>query len=327
MAAFRRFDLYAVLAGARDQRALASLADLAGGPVDSENWRQAAENENQVRRVSSAKVANPAKAETPALAPLATLATLEQGLVDLPISGTPSAPMPAAEIMNDEHLRTADQSGAAGMNSVDPYAVLAEHQKQTLAGLAGLAGLAPPEPGIGDGAEGPAAGIQDRAGAAAKVAKPAKAFFDPWEALKNAHTPTNAAKAAKSAKVVEPAAAPLEGEGEPGRNGWSTADWQAFHDRRARTVLPRSKAAARAFAWCVAEWLNRELKPSPPGRCVVCGGAECPHNPLLPCGTRTHAWMHDGCWPAWRAGREAEAVAALAAMGLPPPDETTGSDD
>ena len=135
--------------------------------------------------------------------------------------------------------------------------------------------------------------------------------------------PATPAKAAKTAKVVEPAAAPPGDEEEPRQDGWSTADWQAFYHKHARIAeldgLPRSKAEARAFAWCVAERLNREFEPSPPGRCVVCGGAECPHNPLLPCGTRTHAWMHDGCWPAWRAGREAEAVAALAAMGIVAP--------
>ena len=107
------------------------------------------------------------------------------------------------------------------------------------------------------------------------------------------------------------------------RDAWSAADWQAYYRKRARIAefdgLPRSKAAAFAFDCSEFEWLNREFKPSPPGRCVVCGGAECPHNPLLPCGMRTHAWVHDGCWPAWRAGREAEAVAALAAMGIVAP--------
>ena len=29
-----------------------------------------------------------------------------------------------------------------------------------------------------------------------------------------------------------------------------------------------------------------------------------------------HAWLHSRCWPARYAGRKAEAVAALAAMGI-----------
>jgi hypothetical protein len=32
----------------------------------------------------------------------------------------------------------------------------------------------------------------------------------------------------------------------------------------------------------------------------------------------THAWVHDGCWRAWRVGRKAEAVAELKALGIAP---------
>jgi hypothetical protein len=39
-----------------------------------------------------------------------------------------------------------------------------------------------------------------------------------------------------------------------------------------------------------------------------------------------YAWLHSGCWAAWRAGRQAEAVAELKAMGLQRPT-VTGSDD
>jgi len=49
---------------------------------------------------------------------------------------------------------------------------------------------------------------------------------------------------------------------EPGRDGWSTEDWQVFFDERAGIAefdggLPRAEAEAQAFACCVAEWLNR----------------------------------------------------------------------
>jgi hypothetical protein len=107
------------------------------------------------------------------------------------------------------------------------------------------------------------------------------------------------------------------------RDGWSAEDWQAFFDERAAICefdagLPRPEAEARAFACCVAEWLNRKAAQSPPGRCVACGGVERPGDPLLPFGTDTsgHAWLHRACWPAWQGMREAEAVAALSSMGI-----------
>lgn len=71
---------------------------------------------------------------------------------------------------------------------------------------------------------------------------------------------------------------------QPGRDGWSAEDWQAHFDERAGIAefdggLPRPEAETRAFAACIAEWLD--------------------HNPV-----HSHA------------GREDEAVSALAAMGL-----------
>ena len=66
-------------------------------------------------------------------------------------------------------------------------------------------------------------------------------------------------------------------------NGWSAEDWRAFFDERAGIAefdggLPRSEAEARAFACCVAEWLNRNPVRSPPGRCLGCGGPEQAHD-------------------------------------------------
>jgi hypothetical protein len=104
----------------------------------------------------------------------------------------------------------------------------------------------------------------------------------------------------------------------PDRDGWSAEDWQVFFDQRAGIAefdggLPRAQAKARAFACCVAEWLNRIPVRSPPGRCFGCGGGEHAHAPLLPHGIEStgHAWVHSACWPAWYAGRKADAVAAL----------------
>jgi hypothetical protein len=108
-----------------------------------------------------------------------------------------------------------------------------------------------------------------------------------------------------------------------GRDGWSAEDWQVFFDERAGIVefdggKPRPEAEAQAFAYCVVEWLNRNPEHSPAGRCLQCGDREHVHDPLLPYGVETtgHAWLHGRCWPAWYARRKAEAVAALAAMGI-----------
>jgi hypothetical protein len=118
----------------------------------------------------------------------------------------------------------------------------------------------------------------------------------------------------------------------PGRDGWSAENWQIFFDERAGIAefdggLPRPEAEARAFACCLVEWLNRNFVRSPPGRCLACGDGDHPYDTLLPCGIEPtgRAWLHPRCWPAWHAARKAEAVGALAAMGiaLPPgfPDD------
>ncbi len=111
-----------------------------------------------------------------------------------------------------------------------------------------------------------------------------------------------------------------------GSDGWSGEDWLAYFDERAGIAefdgsLPRDQAEARAFACCVAEWLNRDPVRSPPGRCLGCGGSDHAHDALLPFGTEQtgHAWLHSQCWPAWHAARKAEAITALAAMGIDQP--------
>jgi hypothetical protein len=106
-------------------------------------------------------------------------------------------------------------------------------------------------------------------------------------------------------------------------DGWSADDWQVFFDERAGIVefdggLPRAAAEARAFACCVTEWINRNPTPSAPGRCLACGGGERSCDPLLPFGIDAigHAWVHRACWSEWSRGREIEAIAALASMGI-----------
>jgi hypothetical protein len=115
----------------------------------------------------------------------------------------------------------------------------------------------------------------------------------------------------------------------PRWGGWSAEDWQLFFEESAGIAefnggLPRREAEARAFACCVVEWLNRNPRCSPPGRCLGCGAAEHAEEPLLPFGTESigHAWLHSRCWPDWHDTRKKEAVAALRAIGLErPPDQ------
>jgi len=109
----------------------------------------------------------------------------------------------------------------------------------------------------------------------------------------------------------------------PANDGWSAEDWQVFFDERAGIAefdggLRRADAEARAFGCCVTEWLNRNFTASAPGRCLACGYGKQPSDPLLPFGNETsgHAWLHRACWPVWCWAREAEAVAALASMGI-----------
>ncbi len=58
-------------------------------------------------------------------------------------------------------------------------------------------------------------------------------------------------------------------------------------------------------------------KVPPPGP----GQAFCPNRlgPLIELALQSssgHAWLHSRCWPTWHAGRKAEAVAALAKLGI-----------
>ena len=112
----------------------------------------------------------------------------------------------------------------------------------------------------------------------------------------------------------------------PGDDGWSAEDWHAYFGERAGIIefdggLTRSAAEARAFAYCVTEWLNRHPATSSPQRCLACGGGGRQGAPLLPHGTvmQGYAWLHARCWPGWHASRKGEAVDALLAMGIKNP--------
>jgi hypothetical protein len=110
---------------------------------------------------------------------------------------------------------------------------------------------------------------------------------------------------------------------QPSKHGWSAEDWQVLFDERAaigeyENGLTRERAEAIAFETCAATWLNQDPVVSSAGFCVLCGAGDQPNDAVLPYGTTPPgaAWLHGGCWPAWSRARQAEAAAALAAMGI-----------
>jgi hypothetical protein len=108
---------------------------------------------------------------------------------------------------------------------------------------------------------------------------------------------------------------------------WDTEDWQAYFDERAGIAehdggLVRADAEQRAFECCKMEWLWQNPPPaSGPERCAHCGEpiGE-PGRDGLPflTGDGGHTWLHSDCHGDWTAQRRAEAVEALAILGLRP---------
>lgn len=106
--------------------------------------------------------------------------------------------------------------------------------------------------------------------------------------------------------------------------GWSPMDWRAFFEERAGIAeydggMSRPEAEALALACCVSEWLNLRPRISQPDRCASCQAGEVSGDPLIPFGTESngHTWLHQRCWNGWYDRRKAQAVAALANMGIP----------
>ncbi len=107
--------------------------------------------------------------------------------------------------------------------------------------------------------------------------------------------------------------------------GWDAADWRTYYDERTGIAefdggLPRAEAEARAYECCVAHWMNLHAPPptDPAHGCASCGGP-LPDNDALPFLTRGgHVWLHSRCHAPWIARLRAEAVTALAGLGLTP---------
>lgn len=92
-------------------------------------------------------------------------------------------------------------------------------------------------------------------------------------------------------------------------DGWSAEDWQVFFDERAGIAEfdgGLATAAAETASWQRTQRI-----------------ADQAHDPVLRNGvveSTGHAWLHARCWPAWYAGKKAEAVAALEVIGIAVPE-------
>jgi len=73
------------------------------------------------------------------------------------------------------------------------------------------------------------------------------------------------------------------------------------------------------FEQHIVRWLDDHPEPSEPGRCAYCGEMETRGRPVVPFETApsTHAWLHSGCWRAWRGQRRFRAVIAIGGGKLP----------
>ena len=121
--------------------------------------------------------------------------------------------------------------------------------------------------------------------------------------------------------------------GQSGPPAWSAADWRMFYEERAAIAehdggLDQAEAECRAFKAAVVHWMNCNPLTDPgPDRCGGCGepvghiGQD--SVPVLN-GKDEHVWVHHGCHHRLMARRYAEAIKALAAMGLTPPADWHG---
>jgi hypothetical protein len=113
----------------------------------------------------------------------------------------------------------------------------------------------------------------------------------------------------------------------PQGDEWHTEDWLGLYDEKAAISefdhgLSRQEAEELAREHCIAEWLYRHpISSKADDGCLICGATDQPNHPLLPIGIAGagQAWLHIGCSTVWSAARKAEAIAALAAIGIGSP--------
>ena len=111
-------------------------------------------------------------------------------------------------------------------------------------------------------------------------------------------------------------------ESKQGASPEEAVKWRREFETGIKTVMSMrgfgpAEAAQEAFQSVVVAYSNETFPGGcDPHRCAHCRRPEDPSAPLIPLGVGPHAWLHPGCWEAWREQRRAEAIAGLAAMGI-----------
>ena len=100
---------------------------------------------------------------------------------------------------------------------------------------------------------------------------------------------------------------------------WESDDWRQFYEERAAVLeydheLPKSEAEARAWEWCIVEWLNQHPAPSEPDRCAWCDKPE-KVGMIVPFGVEA-TWLHHDCWKPWHKKRSQEAASVMTKLGI-----------
>jgi hypothetical protein len=121
-----------------------------------------------------------------------------------------------------------------------------------------------------------------------------------------------------------------------GRVTWDAADWREWIAERSAILeydgeLPRAEADHRAYLHALIEWQNRHPLHADRSRCAGCGRAiDEAKTDWRPLGDGTTVHFGDAyglrCFEAHGTKRREEAVAALAALGLVPPDGSGDGD-
>jgi hypothetical protein len=119
------------------------------------------------------------------------------------------------------------------------------------------------------------------------------AVFDPDDIMREVRAKANPPPPAKTANLLK-----------------SASNFSGLANLAALTEI--SHGARLATKAAVQRWINDHFTPSPPGVCAHCReGARADDPFVLLFVASDRADVHSSCHAAWRAEREAEAVAAL----------------
>ncbi len=118
------------------------------------------------------------------------------------------------------------------------------------------------------------------------------ALFDPDDIMREVRAKASPSLPAKTANLLKRA-----------------SNFSGLANLAARTEINHGARLAKA---AVQRWINDHFTPSPPGVCAHCREGTRADDPfVLLFVASDRADVHSSCHAAWRAEREAEAVAAL----------------